>query len=159
MLSLRKARIFSTIRISLRCKRFFNRGACPKSASSVNSTLPGALQETDYTLKFRLFGQAWGGGIRDAKYFLFRLKNIYAQTQGFTLEPGFSVIIKQRDRPGGDGLIIELSSNPFYSANVTLIALNRHCAVAVKVISFAFPVHTKPSKLPTSEVIGPSFPP
>ena len=100
-----------------------------------------------------------GGGIRDAKYFLFRLKNIYAQTQGFTLEPGFSVIIKQRDRPGGDGLIIELSSNPFYSANVTLIALNRHCAVAVKVISFAFPVHTKPSKLPTSEVIGPSFPP
>ena len=134
-------------------------GARPKSASSVNATRPGALQETDYTLKFRLFGQAWGGGIRDAKYFLFRLKNIYAQTQGFTLEPGFSVIIKQRDRPGGDGLIIELSSNPFYSANVTLIALNRHCAVAVKVISFAFPVHTKPSKLPTSEVIGPSFPP
>ena len=33
------------------------------------------------------------------------LKNIYAQTQGFTLEPGFSVIIKQRDRPGGDGLL------------------------------------------------------
>ena len=62
-------------------------GARPKSASSVNATLPGALQETDYTLKFRLFGQAWGGGIRDAKYFLFRLKNIYAQTQGFTLEP------------------------------------------------------------------------
>ena len=28
-----------------------------------------------------------GGGIRDAKYFLFRLKNIYALTQGFTLEP------------------------------------------------------------------------
>ena len=134
-------------------------GARPKSASSVNASLPRALQETDYTLKFRLFGQAWGGGIRDAKYFLFRLKNIYAHTQGFTLEPGFSVIIKQRDRPGGDGLIIELSSNPFYSANVTLIALNRHCAVAVKVISFAFPVHTKPSKLPTSEVIGPSFPP
>ena len=80
-------------------------GVRPKSASSVNATLPGALQETDYTLKFRLFGQAWGGGIRDAKYFLFRLKNIYAQTQGFTLEPGFSVIIKQRDRPGGDGLL------------------------------------------------------
>ena len=60
MLSLRKARIFSTTRISLRCKRFFNRGARPKSASSVNSILPGALQETDYTLKFRLFGQAAG---------------------------------------------------------------------------------------------------
>ena len=91
-------------------------GARPKSASSVNATLPGALQETDYTLKFRLFGQAWGGGIRDAKYFLFRLKNIYAQTQGFTLEPGFSVIIKQRDRPGGDGLLIELSVKTLYFA-------------------------------------------
>ena len=91
-------------------------GARPKSASSVNATLPGALQETDYTLKFRLFGQAWGGGIRDAKYFLFRLKNIYAQTQGFTLEPGFSVIIKQRDCSGGGGLLIELSVKTLYFA-------------------------------------------
>ena len=126
-------------------------GARPKSASSVNATLPGALQETDYTLKFRLFGQAWGGGIRDAKYFLFRLKNIYAQTQGFTLEPSNPIYQcnrilchNQAKRPPRRGRSLKVMSNEDNYFLVTEILANLlfpDVPPTVKVTEDALPSH------------------